>query len=115
MDNKDEILRLLAELPNVIEHGVKPLPNDVVLLMPEGSVTFYVREFKPGAGINGTDRDNIAEIYLPPFVFQDANNNSGILDQIKIVLAEIDVNGTPTPTFTSKRINQTVQSDQNAE
>ena len=99
MNNIDEILRLLSELPNIIEYGARPLPEDIQPILPEGSITLYVREFKSGAGINGTDRDNVAEIYLPPYIYEDQQHNNMVIGQMTAVLAEIDVNGVPEPTF----------------
>lgn len=99
MDNKDEILRRLRELEYVTAAECRPLPEGIVDVMPEGSLTFYVHQFIAGAGINGRDRDNHAEIYVPQELYSNPECNEAIVQQMRDVLAQIELTGTPESTF----------------
>ncbi len=99
MDNIDTILELMRGINGVIVAECRPLPADLVGVMPDDSRTFYVRQVLPGQGINGTDRDNHAEIYVPMEVFTVPECNANIIEQMTGVLTEIEKAGRPSPTF----------------
>lgn len=115
MDNKDEIVRLLGELPHVIQAESRPLPDSLVDVLPEGSLTFYVRQFIAGAGVNGSDRDNHAEIYVPLEVHSNPECNPAIVQQMSEVLAEIETAGKPNPTINLEPIIPPVAPDETQE
>lgn len=99
MENKDEILRRLSELEYVTTAECRPLPDTIVDAMPDGSLTFYVHQFIAGAGIDGRDRDNHAEIYIPPEIYQKPECNEAVVQQMMDVLEQIRLTGTPESTF----------------
>lgn len=104
MDNKDTILSLLAALDHVISSECRPVPPELADKVEPDSVTFYVHQFIPGAGVDGTDRDNHAEIYVPASIYNNPEQNNVVVDQMREVLSEIEQRGRPEPTFDSDPI-----------
>lgn len=91
MANPDVIVTLLQQLDGVVEAGYKPLPDYVTSSMPPGSLAFWVHRVLPGDKSKGTwpGRDDHAEVYVPPEVFDDPVNNEAVVAQMTFVLDEI--------------------------
>lgn len=98
MDNRDEIVALLKQIENVTEASYGAPPEDVLVKLPEGSLAFRVTQVFPGDA-TWSGRTNIGEIYSPPAAFEEPQNNETLVQQMRAVLAEIEVNAVPTPTF----------------
>lgn len=86
MDNKDTIVALLSQLEHVTEAVVDVIPAKYADRMPEGSVTFRaIHNFWE----LGDGPSNNAEIYLPPQVFENSENNDSIVALMQDVLNRI--------------------------
>lgn len=86
MDNKDTIVALLSQLEHVTEVVVDAIPAKFADRMPEGSVTFRATHdfWQLGDGPS-----NNAEIYLPPHVFENTENNESVVALMQDVLNRI--------------------------
>lgn len=109
MDNKDTIVALLSQLEHVTEVVVDVIPADYADKMPEGSVTFRaLHNILPAVPSNSTR----AEIYLPPYAFENEQNNDAIVAQMRNVLRQIQEFGEPRPTFDDPPILPTTPAEE---
>lgn len=111
--NKDVLIDLFMQIEHVTEATYGPLPDGVTVRPPENALAFRVRQVIPGDA-TWEGRDNTAEIYLPHYLYDFHVNNETIVNQMKGVLAEIKIDGTPTPTINAEPTIPPVSTPDNA-
>lgn len=109
--NKEVLVDLLMEIEHVTEASYGPVPADIVVDPADNTLAFTVRQIIPGDG-TWAGRDNTAQIYVPRYLYDFSINNDAIVVQMRNVLAEIEVNGTPTPTFDAEPIIPPIPPDE---